>query len=109
MAAYWGIAAHSAYYMFSLYKYLSVFLVFFPTSRFMEWEFLSDRTISRSLPTCTFLYVGYTSPNVVNSNARFALIRNKLVKYRCDFRIFVIGSKHLEQMLCVINTESDLI
>ena len=31
MAAYWGIAAHSAYYMFSLYKYLSVFLVFFPS------------------------------------------------------------------------------
>ena len=30
MAAYWGIAAHSANYMFSLYKYLSVFLVFSP-------------------------------------------------------------------------------
>ena len=30
MAAYWGIAAHSAHYMFSWYKYLSVILVFFP-------------------------------------------------------------------------------
>ena len=30
MAAYWGIAAHSAYYMFSWYKNLSVILVFFP-------------------------------------------------------------------------------
>ena len=28
MAAYWGIAAHSAYDMFSWYKYLSVILVF---------------------------------------------------------------------------------
>ena len=30
MAAYWGIAAHSAYDMFSWYKYKSVILVFFP-------------------------------------------------------------------------------
>ena len=30
MAAYWGIAAHSAYDMFSWYKYLSVILFFFP-------------------------------------------------------------------------------
>ena len=30
MAAYWGIAAHSAYDMFSWYTYLSVILVFFP-------------------------------------------------------------------------------
>ena len=30
MAVYWGIAAHSAYYMFSWYKYLSVFFSFFP-------------------------------------------------------------------------------
>ena len=29
MAAYWGIAAHSAYDMFSWYKCLSVILVFF--------------------------------------------------------------------------------
>ena len=44
MAAYWGIAAHSAYDMFSLYNYLNVILVF-PTPRFMEWEFLSDYVI----------------------------------------------------------------
>ena len=30
MAAYWGIAAHSAYDMFSWYTHLSVILVFFP-------------------------------------------------------------------------------
>ena len=40
-----GIAAHSAYDMFSWYKYLSVILVF-PIPRFMEWEFLSDCAIS---------------------------------------------------------------
>ena len=43
MTAFWGIAAHSAYMydMFSWYKYLSVIL-FFPTPRFVELEFLSD-------------------------------------------------------------------
>ena len=35
------IAAHSAYEMFSLYKYLIVSLVFFPI-RFLEWESFSD-------------------------------------------------------------------
>ena len=45
MAAYWGIAAHSAYDMFSWYKNLSVILVF-PIPRFVEWEFLSDCDIS---------------------------------------------------------------
>ena len=45
VAAYWGIAAHSAYDMFSLYKYLSVILVF-PTPRFVQWEFLSDCAMS---------------------------------------------------------------
>ena len=45
MAAYWGIAAHSAYYMFSGYRYLSV-LGFFLTPRFMERDFLSDYAIS---------------------------------------------------------------
>ena len=29
--------------------------VIFPTPRFVEWEFLSDCTISRSLPILTFL------------------------------------------------------
>ena len=36
MAAYLGIAAHSAYDMFCWYKYLSVI---FPIPRFIEWEF----------------------------------------------------------------------
>ena len=36
---------HSAYDMFSWYKYLSVFLVF-SHPRFVEWEFLSDCAIS---------------------------------------------------------------
>ena len=53
MAAHSGIAAHLAYDMFSWYKCLSVIL-FFPTPRFKEWEFLSDCAISRSLPICTF-------------------------------------------------------
>ena len=35
------IAAHSAYDMFSWYKYLIVNLVFFPPG-FLEWESLSD-------------------------------------------------------------------
>ena len=50
MAAYWGIAAHSAYDMFSWYKYLKKN----PTPQFVEWEFLSDCAISCSLPTFTF-------------------------------------------------------
>ena len=54
MATYWKVAAHSAYYMFSWYKYLIVDLVF-PTARFLEWEFLSDCACSWPLPTCTFL------------------------------------------------------
>ena len=41
MAAYWEIAAHSAYDMLSQYKHLNVNLVLFPP-RFLEWEFLSD-------------------------------------------------------------------
>ena len=49
MSAYLEIAAHTAYEMLSLYKYLNVNLVFFP-SRFLEWEFLSDYTVSCSLP-----------------------------------------------------------
>ena len=39
MAVYLEIAAHSAYDMFSKYKYLIVNLVFPPW--FLEWEFLS--------------------------------------------------------------------
>ena len=46
MAAYFEIAAHSAYEMFSKYKYLIVYLVF----RFLECAF------SLSLPTCTFCF-----------------------------------------------------
>ena len=38
MAAYWKIAAHSAYDMFSMYKYLIVNLVF-PTSVFWSGNF----------------------------------------------------------------------
>ena len=37
MATYWDIAAHSAYDMFSLYKYLIVNLFFLPW--FLEWDF----------------------------------------------------------------------
>ena len=39
------IAAHSAYEMFSWYKYLIVGLVFFPP-RFLEWESFSDCAFS---------------------------------------------------------------
>ena len=38
------IAAHSAYDMFSLHKYLIVNLVF--PLRFLEWEYLSDCAFS---------------------------------------------------------------
>ena len=44
-AAYWEIAAHSAYDMFCKYKYLIVNLVFSPP-RFLEWDFLSDCAFS---------------------------------------------------------------
>ena len=40
MAAYWEIAAHSAFDMFYKYKYLIVNLFFFPP-RFLEGEFHS--------------------------------------------------------------------
>ena len=53
MATFWEIAASSAYDMFSWYKYLIV-NAFFPP-RLLELEFLSDCTISESLPTFTFL------------------------------------------------------
>ena len=43
MAAYWEIAAHSAYDMLSWYKSLSVNGL--PIARFLEWEFLSDCAI----------------------------------------------------------------
>ena len=39
------IAAHSAYEMFSWYKYLIVSLVFSPP-RFLEWESFSDCAFS---------------------------------------------------------------
>ena len=45
MATDWGIAAHSAYDMFSWYKYLIVNSFFFPP-RVLEWDFLSDSAIS---------------------------------------------------------------
>ena len=46
MATYWKIAAHSAYDMFSKYKYYLF--------GFFEWKILkSDRAFSLSLPTCT--------------------------------------------------------
>ena len=44
VAAYWEIAAHLAYDMFSEYKCLIVNLVFPP--RFLEWELLSDCAFS---------------------------------------------------------------
>ena len=43
MAAYLELAAHLAYDLFSLYKYLVVNLVLSPP-RFLEWKFLSDCT-----------------------------------------------------------------
>ena len=54
MAAYWGIAAHSAYDVFSWYKCPSVILVFSHPS-VNGVGFLSDCAISCSLPTCIFL------------------------------------------------------
>ena len=39
------ISAHSAFEMFSWYKYLIVSLVFFPP-RFLEWESFSDCAFS---------------------------------------------------------------
>ena len=41
MATYWKVAAHSAYEVFSWYKYLIVNIVFSPP-RFLECESLSD-------------------------------------------------------------------
>ena len=50
----WGIAAHSAYDVFSWYKYLlNVILVFYRPSVYGV-GFVSDCAISRSLPACTF-------------------------------------------------------
>ena len=44
VAAYWEIAAHLAYDMFSKYKYLIINL-FFPL-RFLEWKLLCDSAFS---------------------------------------------------------------
>ena len=54
MATFWEIAAHSAYEMFSWYRYLIVSLVFSHLG-FLEWESFADCAFSCSLPTCTFL------------------------------------------------------
>ena len=53
MAAFWKIAAHSAYDMFFLLEVPNCQFSVFPP-RFLEWEFLSDITVSISLPTCIF-------------------------------------------------------
>ena len=47
------IAAHSAYEMFSWYRYLIVSFVFSHLG-FLEWESFADCAFSCSLPTCTF-------------------------------------------------------
>ena len=66
MAAYWGIAAHSVYDMFSWYKYMYMYLIvnllFFFPPRFFERGFLSDCAISLSLPTCVFFNVTNMTP-----------------------------------------------
>ena len=49
------IAAHSALTIRFLSISVYFFILFFPP-RFLQWEFLSDCIISRSLPTFTFLY-----------------------------------------------------
>ena len=58
MAAYWKIAVHSAYNMFSYYGCLIVNLVVF-SLQFSEWEFLSDCAFSLSLPACTVLQTAF--------------------------------------------------
>ena len=51
------IAAHSAYEMFSWYRYLIVSL-FFSHLRFLEWEsFAADCAFSWSLTACAFLEI----------------------------------------------------
>ena len=55
MAAYWEIAAHSAYDMFNKYKYLIVNL-FFPTSVFWSGNFILTGPFPDScslVPFCT--------------------------------------------------------
>ena len=54
MAAYWEIAAHSAYDMFSKYKYLIVDLVF-PTSVFWSGNFLLIASFSDQCLLMPFL------------------------------------------------------
>ena len=44
VAVYWEIAAHKAYDMISFYEYFMSLFGFLP--RFLEWEFLSDLTIT---------------------------------------------------------------
>ena len=54
----WKIAAHSAYEMFSWYRYLIVSLVFSHLG-FLEWESFADCAFSWSLPACTFPFLAF--------------------------------------------------
>ena len=56
VAAYWGIAAHSDYHMFSWYTYLGAILLF-STPRFMVWEYLSDCAIFHHCLLVPFLHI----------------------------------------------------
>ena len=65
MVAYWEIAAHSAYDMFSQYKYRSVNLVLIPP-RFFKWGFLSDCAI--------FLIIAYFYFSIITDQINFFLM-----------------------------------
>ena len=57
------MAAHTAYDMFSKYKYLVTNLVFSHLG-FRGWEFLSDCAFLCSLPSCTF-YVRFPNDRIL--------------------------------------------
>ena len=67
MAAYWGIVAHSAYDMFSWYKYLSVILVFFPPLGFLSGNFLLIATFPDHCLLVPFYFSGYIFKHILGS------------------------------------------
>ena len=69
MAAYWEKAAHSAYDMFSRYK--------FPP-RFLEWEFLSDCAFPDHCLLVPFVFV-HTLLGTSNATFTFSFLSQKVI------------------------------
>ena len=96
MAACWGIAAHSAYDMFSWYKYLSDILVFFPTH-------LYGVGISFCLPH--FLIITYLQRTAEQSHSKPRRWKSMLIHQGCINALYsqpLLDSQSFEFLICIL-------